>query len=275
METHETTTTKTTSRSPAVTAFAVVGVIALILLGIGLAVYAVRYLPEAMSGLGEAAVSLSRNFSGDDADVEVIDQPATPRDPGVVVTIPIGEETPAPGASPAPAATPSAPAAPAYTAPAASAPAPFNPTFPQLSQTPTTRPVAQAPAAGFGSPDLTVEILAVGYVTRDGASSTFREASRVPRGEQGAVRFRLSNRGTNESGRYEYEVRVRNEDNRTDTASGRAPSLGAGQSVISYAYFDARRSGDAEIDIEIDSGGDVRESNERNNTDSDDVEVRN
>jgi hypothetical protein len=263
------TTSTTTKRSPAVSALAIVGFIALILLGMLLAIYVVRFIPAALSGMGEAAVSLSRVFSPDDGQVEVIDQPATPSDPGVVVTIPIGPETPtepAPAAPTTPAPSPVAyqPAAPAY----------VPPTY-YGTQPPVIVPIqGQAQASGYGSPDLSVEIMEVGYVTRDGSASTFRESSRVPRGEQGAVKFRISNRGTNESGRYEYEVKVKNDDNRTDTATGRAPSLAAGQSVITYAFFDARTSGDADIDIEVDSDNDVRESNERNNTDSDDVSVR-
>ena len=263
METTEKTTIETkTGRSPATSALALVCVIALILLGMALAVYAVRFLPSAMSGLGEAAVSLSRVFTpGNEGDVEVIDQPATPREPGLVVTIPIGEPT-AP-ASDAPA-TPTTPA-PTYVPPTYTVP-----TRPVVVPVPSTG----GASTGYGSPDLRVEILEVGYVTRDGDSSTFRASSRVPRGEQGAVRFRLANIGTNSCGAYEYEVTVKNDDNRTDTATGRAPALGAGQSVVTYAYFDARVSGDVEIDIEIDSDDDVRESNERNNTDSEEVSVR-
>lgn len=266
MESTQTTTTKTeTSRSPAVSALAVVGFIALILVGMGLAVYAARYIPMALSGMGEAAVSLSRVFTSDDeGSIEVIDQPETPSNPGVVVTIPIGPATPT---ETAPSPTPAAPA-----------PTPTYPTYVPTptygTQVPVIVPIQGQTGAGYGQPDLTVEIMAVGYVTRDGSSSTFRESSRVPRGDQGAVKFRLSNRGTNSSDRYEYEVKVKNDDNRTDTATGRAPSLGAGQSVITYAFFDARTSGDADIDIEVDSGNDVRESNERNNTDSADTTVR-
>ena len=260
------TTTTTTKRSPAVSALAIVGFIALILLGMLLAIYAVRFIPAALSGIGEAAVSLSRVFTPDDGQVEVIDQPATPSDPGVVVTIPIGPETPT---EPAPA-TPTTPAPAAYQPPAPS----YVPPTGYGTQPPIIIPIQGPAQTGYGSPDLTVEILAVGYVTRDGAASTFRESSRVPRGEQGAVKFRLSNRGTNASDRFEYEVKVENDDNRTDTATGRAPSLAAGQSVITYAFFDARTSGEAEIDIEVDSDNDVRESNERNNTDSDDISVR-
>lgn len=257
MESTQTTTTKTeTGRSPAVSALAVVGFIALILVGMGLAVYAARYIPLALSGMGEAAVSLSRVFTSDEGSIEVIDQPATPSNPGVVVTIPIGPATPTEPTTPAaPAATPTYAPTPTY-------------------GTPVIVPIQGQAPVGYGQPDLTVEILAVGYVTRDGASSTFREASRIPKGEQGAVKFRLSNRGTNSTDRYEYEVKVKNDDNRTDTATGRAPSLSAGQSVITYAFFDARTSGDVDIDIEVDSGNDVRESNERNNTDSTDITAR-
>lgn len=260
MESHQQNEPKS-GRSPAMTALAVVGFIALILLGMLLAIYAVTFLPKALSGLGEAAVSLSRVFTDDSGDIEVVDQPATPNDPSVVVTIPLGPTETA-AESPAPTAP-----APTYVPPA---PAYYPPTV-----APVIVPVqGQQPAGGYGSPDLTVEIIAMGYVTRDGDSRTFRESSRVPRGEQGAVQFRITNRGTNVCGSFEYEVKVRNDDRRTDTATGRAPGMNPGQSVVTYAFFDARTSGDAEIDIEVDSDDDIRESNERNNTDSDEISVR-
>jgi hypothetical protein len=263
MESHNTNQGEKAGRSPAVSALAIVGFIALILLGMALAISAVRYLPAALSGLGEAAVSLSRVFTQDEpGDLEVVDQPATPRDPAVVVTIPLGPESDTPE-TPAPAATPSAPA---------QAPAAYVP--PAQSYPPVIVPVQGQQPTGYGSPDLTVEIIAVGYVTRDGDGDTFRESSRVPEGEQGAVKFRLANRGTNVCGTFEYEVEVRNDDRRTDTATGRAPGLKPGQSVITYAFFDARASGDADISIEVDSDGDIRESNERNNSDSADISVR-
>ncbi len=266
MESHNTNQGEKAGRSPAVSALAIVGFIALILLGMALAISAVRYIPAALSGLGEAAVSLSRVFTQDEpGDLEVVDQPATPRDPAVVVTIPLGPETPA--------AQPSAPAAPAQAPAAYVPPAPTYPTY-TVSQ-PVIVPIqGQQQATGYGSPDLTVEIIAIGYVTRDGDGSTFRESSRVPAGEQGAVKFRLANRGTNVCSTFDYEVEVRNDDRRTDTATGRAPGLNPGQSVVTYAFFDARVDGDADITIEVDSDGDIRESNERNNSDSADISVR-
>ena len=168
----------------------------------------------------------------------------------------------------------SAPAAPAQAPAAYVPPAPIYPAPTYTVSQPVIVPIQGQQATGYGSPDLTVEIIAIGYVTRDGDGDPFRESSRVPKGEQGAVKFRLANRGTNVCSTFEYEVEVRNDDRRTDTATGRAPGLNPGQSVVTYAFFDARVSGDADISIEVDSDDDIRESNERNNSDSADISVR-
>ena len=254
-------TTKTTpARSPAVSALAVVGFIALILIGMGLAIYAARYMPVAISGLGEAAVSLSNIFTPDgDADIEVVsDQPATPRELGTVVTIPIVDSTPT---TPAPTPT--------YTPPATGGPYyPPTPTYTAPIIIPTTPHYS-------GLPDLTMEIVAIGYLNRSGDTNSFVEASRVPSNKEGAVKFRIKNQGTNVSGKFEYEGRVENADNKTDTASRTSTSLPPNQAVTSFARFDANKSGDVEITLEVDSGNDVRESNERNNSDSEEISARN
>ncbi|MES2995095.1 MAG: CARDB domain-containing protein [Patescibacteria group bacterium] len=255
----ETIETKPT-RSPAVSALAIVGFIALILIGMGLAIYAARFMPAAISGLGEAAVSLSNVFTPDnDADIEVVsDQPATPRELGTVVTIPIVDSTPTTPAA-TPTHTPPATGGPQYQpAPIYSAPV-IIPTTPNYS----------------GLPDLTLEIVAIGYLNRSGDTNSFVAASRVPSDKEGAVKFRIKNQGTNVSGKFEYEVRVENADNKTDTASRTSASLPPNQAVTSFARFDANKSGDVEITLEVDSGEDVRESNERNNSDSEEITARN
>lgn len=269
METTHTTTHETTPRGAVVNALAVIGFIALILLGMGLAIYAARFIPTALSGLGEAAVSLSSIFGPGGNSIEVVDDGSYPNNSGVVVTLPIGTSTPT---DTVPAPTTSAP--PSYTPPSTGGSYYVPPTS---STGVVTLPIGGGTnTIGYsGNPDLVVEILAIGYVTRDRDGSTFRESSRVPRGEQGAVRFRIMNRGTNVSGAFEYEVKVKNDDRRTDTATGKAYSLAPGQAIVPlYAFFDARESGDAEVTITVDSDDDVRESNERNNEDSEDIDVR-
>jgi len=264
METTRTETINVTkTRGPAVNALAVVGFIALILIGMAVAIYAARFVPAALSNIGQAAVSLSNVFTPDarESGIEVV--PTYTNNGGAVVTLPIGTTTTSTTENPA-----MTPSTPAYTAPpGANYTTPLPPTYRVV-----TVPIS---STYYGDADLSIEILAIGYVTRDNTSSSFRESSRVPEGEQGAVKFRIFNSGTNASGRFEYEASVRNAARRTETATNRAPSLNPGISVITYAYFDARKSGDTDITIEVDTDNDVRESNERNNSDTADIRVRN
>ncbi|HEX5774795.1 MAG TPA: CARDB domain-containing protein [Candidatus Paceibacterota bacterium] len=263
--TYEKTVHETKTRGAAVNALAVVGFIALILLGMGLAIYAARFMPAALSGIGEAAVSLSDIFSPDRPnDIEVVGD-GYENNGGNVVTLPIGTSTPSGDADPA-----TTPSTPSYTPPATGGPYYVQPapTYGVI-----TIPTGGSTANYYGDPDLTVEILAVGYLRDKGDLDSFVEDDRIPRNKDGAVKFRLANRGTNESGRFELEIKVKTAGG-TDTDTVTAPSMRPGTSVISFGVFDSNRSGDVDITLEVDPDDDVDESNERNNDDSDEVTVR-
>ena len=262
--THTETHTETKTRGPAMNALAAVGFIALILLGMGLAIYAARFMPVALSNLGEAAVSLSHIFTpGEGSNVEVVNDSNYPNNAGGAVMLPIGTSTETTTQNPA--TVPATPAAPTYYAP--------QPTYyaPQPTYT-----AVQVPASTnyYGDPDLTIDIVAVGYLRSSNDFNSFVETDRILSNKDGIVKFRVSNRGTDESSRFEIAIKVKTSGG-TDTDSVRAPSMRPGTSVVSYGTFDANRSsGNVDITVTVDSGKDVRESNERNNDDSTDVDIR-
>lgn len=266
METMHEHNEETKRRGAAVNALAVVGFIALILIGMGIAIYAARFMPAALSGIGEAAVSLSDIFSSDEPNqIGVVDDGDYPNNGGSSVTLPIGTSTPTDAgasddASGGSTYTPPTTGGPSYTAP--------TPTYGII-----TIPTGGSSATYYGDPDIVIEILAVGYLRDRGDLDSFVEDDRISRSKDGAVMYRLSNRGTNETGRFEIEIKVRTRSG-TDTDTVTAPSMRPNSSIVSFGVFDANRSGDVDITLEADPDDDVDESNERNNEDSEEVTVR-
>jgi hypothetical protein len=250
--TTKTTTEKTTevenpNRKAAVNALAVVGFIVLILIGIALAIYAVRYVPVALNRLSTGAVSLSSIFSPADEEPEV----------DVVLT----ETT----LSFEPIATSTSTSTPTYTTPAAT-PAPSGTgsgvTYGQPRT--ITVPVTVPPPAPYGLSDLTVDITAVGYC-RTNSPDSFRRASEVPNNENGGIQFTIKNVGTNNSGRFDFTYELPTSPSLEKTISNQR-SLAPNDRIEYTLCFTEPKSGSAMI--RVDSGRDVNESNENNNTDS-------
>lgn len=263
----ETTTIKTTSGTSAATkALAVVGFIVLVLLGMALAVYAARFIPELASRLGSAAVYVSSEFEGNNGE-----------DPNLVVvpptdSIPFGEG----------AATTS----PTTTAPVAVVPptpsTPVPPTYPSYpvygGYTPPPAPFVipvQVPASQnwYGLPDLVIENVVTGYLNTSDTDS-FRASDEVPDGERGAVRFTIANRGTDVvTDTFEFEVELPTE--RSYTYTGRVSrDIRPGERITYTLGFTQPDEGrNQEISIEVDTDDDVRESDERNNDRTVEVDI--
>lgn len=242
----ETTTIKTTqtNRSAAVNGLAIVGFIVLVIIGMILAVYAARFVPTAISNIGSAAVYLSSEvFPSGDGDGDLVVVPPTdtvpfPEDP--VVETPVATTT-------VPVEQPANPVR----------PAPAQPTVVAV-------PVPGTYAPLTGLPDLVIENVTTGYLTSSNTSS-FRASDEVPEGRRGAIRFSVANRGTNMADRFEFEVKLPTSPSYTYESS-RQPELRPGARIEFVLGFDQPRSGsNREIEISIDSGRDVRESNENNN----------
>lgn len=247
-------------RGAAINGLAVVGFVALIVLGMGLAVYSARFVPAAVSGLASAGVYFSSIFTPvDDAGLEVVPS-----------EIPFGE-TPAS----------EIPVAAATSTPATETPVQTSPVTPVVPSagpsTSTTYPVGGGitPSSNqnlYGEADLIVAITAVGYMeTAD--TDSFKEAREVPDGERGAFKFTVTNIGTNRSGSWRFEADVPTSPNYIFRSPSQA-SLAPGERIEFTLGFDRPRSGDdREIEITVDSGRDVDESNESNNDDSAQIDI--
>ncbi len=247
METTTIKTTQTNDRRAAINGLAIVGFIVLLFIGMALAVYAARFVPAAISSVGSAAVYLSSQVfspNGDDADLVVITEPET---------VPFGEDE--------------------NTETETATTTPVSPTTGTGTEnprpgTPTTVVVPiQVPAATnyYGLPDLVIEEIQTGYLTSSN-TNTFRASSEVPDGERGAIRFTIANRGTNIADRFDFEVELPTTRSYT-YKSKTQQSLRPNERIQYVLGFDSAREGNNRtITIEVDTGNDVNESNERNNT---------
>lgn len=254
-----TTTTDRTPRQAATTALALVGFLALILIGIGLAIYAARYVPAALNRLGAGAVSLSSVFSPSGEDPElavVIPDPDAPFEP-VTET----EEEISFGGDTAPtASTGGSTAGTGGTGVVAGPPRTI------------TVPVVIPPPAPYGRADLAVEITATGYCTSDRTSS-FRSASRVSSGDHAGIQFTVSNIGTNVSGRWDFEYELPTSPTLSRTVTNQR-ALNPGDRVDYTLCFSEARTGTRTVTVRVDSGRHVDESNESNNTASARLDIR-
>ena len=246
MTTIKTTTRESGARRAAVNALAIVGFIVLILIGMALAIYAARFVPETLSRVGAGAVYLAEQVFPSDDETGLVVIPGDE-------TVPFGDN--------ADVATTTDPAAeePGTATGGSVTPRPGTPTT-------VTIPVAVPASATYsGLPDLVIENVQTGYLTGTSVS-TFRASSRVPDGERGAVKFTIANRGTNVvTDSFEFEFRINTSPSiREDYRVTR--DLRPNERIEYTLWFDRVRDGrDRDITIEVDTGDDVRESNERNN----------
>jgi hypothetical protein len=255
------TTTITTETSPspkriAVNALAIVGFIVLIGIGMMLAVYAATFVPTAVTRLGSAAVYLSSVFvpAEKPATLEVIE-------PGT--TVPFGEAPIVAGATTTQEVAPTPVSAPAAIAPVAG---PAKTTVYTVGTVPKPTPVLT------GLPDLTVTIVATGYLTSSD-TSTFVKSDTVPDDMRGAVKFTITNNGTNASGRFDFDATLPTSRSYTFT-SDYQDSLLPGEHIDYVLGFDRTRSGSNRvIEITVDENNRVKESNESNNSDSVTMEI--
>lgn len=249
MEITTTTTDQSPRRKAATSALATVGFITLIIIGIALAIYGARYVPVAFDRIGAAAVSL---FNPEDEEpvVEVVES-----------TIPFEPIQDSTATSSIATSSPSAPVT-------------AGPSKPSGSSAGSVRyvPVTVPPPAPYGKADLTVDITAVGYC-RSNDPSSFRSASRVPDSENGGIRFTVKNAGTNTSGRWDFAYELPTSPKVERTVSSQR-SLGPGDQIDYTICFTRPRPGDDRLmTIRVDSGRDVDESNENNNSDSARIDI--
>jgi len=215
---------------------AVIGFIVIAVLGMAIAVYASRFVPGAISGLAGAGAYVSNLFILEDGENEpVIEEEPTPEP---VVEEPVIEEEPQEEPEEEPT-TPARPATPVYS----------------------------------GLSDLTVAISAVGYCTT-GAQNSLVASDVVPdNARYGGVRFTVTNIGTNVSGPWAFAIETASSPSDSYEYNGQT-SLAPGQSTVGTMCFPRGvRANDGEVVVTVDSQNRVVESNERNNEDSEDLEI--
>lgn len=253
----ETTTITTQTTSPtrrvAVNALAVVGFVVLIILGMALAVYAATFVPKAITRLGGAAVYLSSVFvPTEEATLEVV---------APVAVVPF------PDAS-------TATSTPEVETPVQPAQAPRAVT--QGTPTTTTYPVGTVvtqPAVLSGLSDLTIAITAKGYLTSSDTAS-FIKGDSVPSGARPAVKFTITNAGTNLSGRFTFKAPLPTSSTYTFTSDSQ-DSLLPGEHIDYVLGFDRARTGDSrDMTITVDPDNLIVEANERNNSDSITLDIK-
>ena len=237
----ETTHIETTrSNGAALSSLAIVGFVALIIIGIIATIYAASFIPKLLTGgsqSGGAAAYLST----------LNDTPANDAPPATVTATTTTVST-----SPL---TPTEPA----TAPVTNT---VTNTVYRNVYVPT--PVAVTPTYS-GLADLTITTIDKGYLTSSNIGS-FVSSNTVPAGYNGAVKYRITNIGSNVSGSYRVDIRV-DAPGGTDNESVTGGSLTPGRSVEGVGSFDTTSGGTATIRLSVDAGNNISESNENNNTD--------
>ncbi len=238
-------TTRTTTQSPArrsaVAALATVGFIALLILGITLAIYSARYIPLAIS-------KLTGPKHSDDTPVLVVSSTTPPNNSGMIVSQTTTINPPTASSSPIIAA--------ALTAPVT------VPTTPHKTVPPESTSHASAP---YGYSDLSVSIIATGYLTTESTES-FVPANIIPPGARPAVKFSIANNGTNSTGPWNFIARIPSINN-TFFNSPIEPSLNPGDHTVFTLGFNQAIPGPAQtITIQADSNNTIFESNEGNNS---------
>ncbi|CAN5720054.1 hypothetical protein BH11PAT2_BH11PAT2_08450 [soil metagenome] len=260
MEITTTTINRNPSRRAAINTLAVVGFIALIIIGIGLAIYSARYVPLAVSRIGTAAVSLSSVFRPAQTDpaLQVVSLAST--------TLPI-ENNDATTTASTTVTFPEATTTPVKTTTGGTPGTTGGTHTVVTTTTTTTRP------APYGLADLTVLVTQVGYLN-NGTTESFVPATSIPYGKTGAVKFTVKNPGTNVTGPWLFRADVPTSPSFSFTSPVQQ-SLLPGDQIDYTLGFDRGLQGDNRVvTITVDSTNVVPESNEGNNVSSGAVTVQ-
>lgn len=255
MDNRNTSTEESPRRKAALTTLAIVGFITLILIGIALAIYAARYVPTALNKLGTAGIGIFDNGK-DEPELEIVTNTTTiPFESVATTSTETIADEPDNGDT-------------SYMTPATGTGASYIP--PRT----ITVPVVIPPPAPHGKADLTVKITEIGYCRSDNPDS-FRASREVPAGENGGIKFVVSNIGTNVSDRWDFTYELPTSPSLERTISNQR-TLGPGDRIEYTLCFTEPRSGNnRDITVEVDTDDDVNESNERNNTDSAEIDIEN
>jgi len=185
----DTETTTTSGREAATRGLAIVGFIALVALGMWLAIYLSRYVPTAVGRLGSAATYVGSIF---------IPKASAPH---LAVVPPATTTTPVLTAAATSTATTTPPKK--RSSGVGYGVTPREPG----QQSSTTQTIGAGTPAYYGLPDLAVTITAVGYMTSSSTDS-FVAANTVPHNAIPAVKFTVKNVGTNVAGPWRFSASI-------------------------------------------------------------------
>lgn len=243
-------TSVTPNRQAAINALAVVGFITLIGASMMLAVYSTRFVPDVANRIGSAAVYLGSVFTpSPEPSLSVVPTPTAS------TTIAFGEASSTGSTSASSTASKAAAQTGAGAAPATGGKT--TNTY-QIGGTRTT-------VAPYGLPDLVVTASAVGYLESASADS-FVANTTVPSGNRPAVKFTITNIGTNWTGTWRFTASI---PTRTTFVYQSEPqqSLAPGDSIDYTLGFDRADTGSGQtMTITANSDNAVNESNTANNS---------
>ena len=244
------TSTPSAGRRAAVGALAIVGFIALVIIGIGLAIYTARYLPDLSSKVGGGAVSFSSLFhKKPNADLQVVTS---------TTTLPFGtNSTTTASVAVATSTSSKTSSGGSYASAGASQGATY------------TTPVSKGPVALYGNPDLSATVTDVGYLSRSGDTTSFVGSNSVPQSNDGAVKFTITNVGTNATGSWNFSVDIPTSPSQHFVSPDQA-SLNPGDSVDYVLGFSRGFSSGQQITVTVtaDPNNRIIENSKTNNVSS-------
>jgi len=249
---------KDSTNKTAINSLAVVGFASLVTVGILLAVYAARFVPTVVNGVGEATVYLSSFL-------------ATAPTPGLLVipnqtastTISFGEATSTISTSATTTATNSIPAT--------SIKSEIHKPSAGIKTSGTYQIGDATTSAPYGLPDLEVSITDVGYFATN-SNDSFVSTSTIPSGYRPAVKFIVKNIGTNWTGTWNFSVSIPTHPAKVYKSEPQQSLCRLGENdtctnFIEYTLgFDRANVGTGqEISITVNSDNAVADSNSSNN----------
>ena len=267
METTSSNQVKT--RSAAVQALAIVGFIALVIIGMALAVYAANFVPKVVSRVGSAAASLSQVFSpAATTTLQAV--------PSTGSTISFGSGATTATTTIVTTTTPTATTTTSTTVHTTPTPTPGTQTTTATAINGSTG-TTPAPATLYGLPNLVTTITGVGYL--NDSNDAFVPSSSVPYSNRLAIRFTVTNAGTNSTGSWNLSAVLPTKSNATYTFnSDTLRSLNPGEHIDFTLHLDpseARIGNNETLTVTADPNNQVRESIENDNERSVTVTVTN
>ncbi len=225
----------TPAREAARNGLATVGFLALVVVGMWLAIYAARFVPTAVNGIGAAAVYLGSVFTPAPA-------PSLSVVPTATTTLPFSN------------ATTTAATTTASQSSTPSKPAPVTPTPGKQTSSVTQISGTAATPSPYGFPDLAITIDRVGYLATSSAES-FVASSTVPHGMRPAVEFTVRNVGTNVSSVWSFTATIPTQTSYVYTAPNQQ-KLNPGDSIQFTLGFDQANAGASQkISLHLNPGG--------------------